>query len=69
MKAERIIKGLAQGAAHGGLKLHDARAMFDSLYIANALVLARGNKSKAAEIAGIERASLLRIRRRQEQDQ
>lgn len=54
MSAE-VIETLARKCARANLDLRDARALFHSLYISDAIMLAGGNKSKAAEIAEVER--------------
>ena len=62
------IQFIARKAAIKGLKLCDAQALFDAMYDADALVLAKGNIAKAAEIAGINKAAFYRRRRRRKHD-
>ena len=57
---KEMIESLARECAHSGLKIKDAVTLFDSVYLANALALTHGNKTKAAEIAGIKRESIIR---------
>lgn len=47
------IQALARRCAAKGLKLHDARGLFDALYLADALYLEEGAKLRAADRAGI----------------
>ncbi len=60
------IQALARKCASRRLKLRDAVALLDALYIADALARTGGNKSKAAEIAGIGREHIHRIQKRSE---
>ena len=46
------IKWLARKAAKADLKLKPARHLFDALYVADALMMERGNMTKAASRAG-----------------
>lgn len=55
------IRNLARTCAENNLSLREARALFEMLYIADCVRLSGGNRSKAAEIAGIERAHFYRI--------
>jgi len=59
-------RALARQCAHGGLNLRDSVRLFDAIYTADALHLARGDHAEAARIAGVERGTLLRARRREE---
>ncbi|WP_370312510.1 helix-turn-helix domain-containing protein [Sagittula sp.] len=54
------IKALARRCAHGGLTLAQARLVFETLAIADALVLESGHVSRAAERLGINRVTLSR---------
>lgn len=58
------IEALARRSARAGLKLRDARALFNALYVADALMLSGGNMHKAAVRAGYEPAALFRMRER-----
>ena len=60
------IQALARKAAHSGLRLRDARALFEALYIADALHLADGNLTAAARISGVDPAGLHRRQRKAE---
>lgn len=60
------IEALARKCATSGLKYRDAKVLFEALYQADALKLAGGNVSKAAEIAGTNRECIHRRRRAQE---
>jgi DNA-binding NtrC family response regulator len=55
------IEALAHETVIRGLKLKDARDIFEAVYMANALSVAGGSKTKAAEIAGIQREHVSRI--------
>lgn len=57
------IQALAQKCANAGLRLRDARTLFDALYIADALAQTGGVKSRAATIAGVQREALSRLSR------
>lgn len=57
------IKWLARRCAGRGLGMQDARTLFEALYIADALAVAGGNVTRAAEIAGVNRATIVRHRR------
>lgn len=56
------IKYIARKAAAAGLNLKDARALFDALYVSDAIMLAGGSKTKAAKIAGVRREHMHRLR-------
>lgn len=58
------ITFLARRAAEKGLRLRDARALFDALYRADALALSGGNVTRAAERAGVNRENFSRHRLR-----
>lgn len=60
------IKYIARRCANKGLRLRQARALFDALHIADALGQTGGNVTKAAKIAGVTRTSLLRMTRGKE---
>lgn len=60
------IEILARRSAEKGLKLRDARALFDAVYRADALILAGGSVTEAARIAGVNRECLHRQRVRDE---
>lgn len=66
MESEEQIKRLAESAARCGLRLRDARFLFDTLYVTGALVRSGGNQTKAAEIAGVNREALIRMRDRKD---
>lgn len=55
---------LARRCAERGLRLSDARALFEALYIADALVLEHGNISAAARRAGLNYRTIQRRRGR-----
>lgn len=57
---------LARRCAHAGLSLRDARYLFEAIYMADALMLAGGNQTEAAKIAGQQRTSHLLRRRKHE---
>lgn len=57
------IKRLARLCAMKGLKLKDARSLFDALYIADALIVEDGNKTKAAQRAGMGRTHIMRMQK------
>ena len=64
MTAQKAIKTLARTLAKDGLRLPDARYVFDALYVHSALKLSDGNQTKAARLAGVNRECLIRMRRR-----
>lgn len=64
MDAHKKIKALAQTCAQKGLGLRDARLLFESLYVADALVLSQNNKTKSARKLGLNRERLYRIQKR-----
>lgn len=53
--APKAITQLARRAAFVGLDYRAARALFDSVYAADALILSGGNRSVAAENSGVRR--------------
>jgi DNA-binding NtrC family response regulator len=59
----RAIAFLARRCAFSNLTLADARDLFDALYLADALRSAEGNRTMAAEIAGISRGHFHKRRR------
>lgn len=54
------IRALAQRCATSNLPLKDARALFEALYLADAMALANGNRTKAGERAGLSRVTINR---------
>lgn len=60
MNDSMVIAHLAHKAARKGLKFRDAVALFEALYICDAIVMAGGNKTRAAEAAGVDRPYLSR---------
>lgn len=56
------IRWLAQRCAASGLRMKDAQALFTTLYRSDALVLARGSVSAAADRAGVNRECFHRQR-------
>lgn len=62
------IKILAQRCAAANLKMRDANVLFYALYVADALALAKGNRSRAAIIAGVNREALIRYNQRAERE-
>lgn len=61
------IEHLARKTANAGLKLRDAKALFEALYMADALMLSGGSMEKAAKRSKISRDHFYRMRRLQEQ--
>ena len=60
------ILELARRTARANLKLRDARALFDAIYRADALILAGNSIGRAAKLAGVNREALMRQRRQDE---
>ena len=58
------IKGLARHTAQAGLKRRDALALFEALYMADAIMLSGGDKTRAADRAGVSRFAIYRARDR-----
>lgn len=49
------IAALARRSAASGLKLRQAVSLFEALYAADCLVVSKGNVTRAAEVAGVNR--------------
>lgn len=62
--AHEAIKTLARLAAARGLKMRQANALFDALYVADALSVSNGSVSKAARLANVNRECLHRMEHR-----
>lgn len=56
----RRIKWLARRSAVANLTLKQAQNLFGALYAADALMIAEGNMTKAAERSGVSNAASLR---------
>lgn len=64
--AKTAAENLGRVCAEKGLRLRDAKYLFDALYVSDALMLSGGNITKAAERAGIRRENLTRLKDRRE---
>ena len=60
MTAEDRIKALARECAVKGLRLREARALFDALHTADAIYAAGGSMAEAAALQGQNREALHR---------
>lgn len=58
------IKALARRCADTGMDLPAARMVFTAVYVAGALVRTGNSRSKAAELAGVERSTIQHALRR-----
>lgn len=54
------LKALARKCAERGLSITDAVALFEALYLADALAMSGGTRTRAAEIAGVARETIYR---------
>lgn len=59
--SEEHIGALGRRAARANLNWMEAKALFNALYVSDALMLAQGNSEAAAEIAGVNRVHLYRM--------
>lgn len=55
---------LGAACAHRGLNLKQARALFEAMIVADAIMLAAGNETAAAAALGIDRVTLHRMQAR-----
>lgn len=55
------IQALARETAAKGLTMRQARDFFDAMYLANLLTMSEGNRTHAADMAGVRRESLFRM--------
>ena len=58
------VRALARRCAQMGLSLADAAWFFDRAWMADALILARGHRRKAAALSGMDRKTLDRMMKR-----
>ena len=66
MSVEDDIKWIAERCAARGLKLRDAKLLFDALHMADCIAATK-KKGDAAKLAGMDRGAFLKMRRRIEE--